>query len=995
MDWRRTLEALTDNQLTALVAGLPPEVQRHLPRQGSARAAVELRLARLLPDHPDGARSALGTLERWGGPPDARVRRWLDLLAARFQHVPIVGYRTEEFRLSIDEIYVPLSFSHSERGREHRALGRAAHTPNDECVSIEAVLRGVELRPGRSSLRGISVVGAPGSGKTTLLRRVFTAAATRGLSWAGEHGSAGILVGYTPVYLRLSDLWEYALGLGEQEPHDLVGVIDAACQQDVPNVGSRLRAERRKLLVLLDGLDEVPDEPSRLAVSRWLTLQLDAWPDSLFIVTCRTSAWDKGGHGLDSVLVPLEVNGFRREQARHYIQTWFEAVAREYPDPRVATADWNAALRAEAAALQETLFGPTGRASADLVRMARNPLLLSVMCLLHQKRRGRLPNNRARLYEECLTILLNEVYRELERAPGSALSSSIDHTEVALQVLEPVAWRMQSERGEKADAADGPQHQAATSLDEQTLLEEMGAALEALHARDLTPEDLLAVLVERGVLESASIGTWRFSHLTFQEFLAARHAGQRNLEEELAAHLGESWWRETVLLAMAVPGFCARFVRVALRQTLSEAERKLLLDAQAQVARLDPGPYLDVIDDAVEALEAWRTKQQTYETALARPPLTWLQRLLVWLSVSDAPKPVPESPTRPRPPGAAPVAPLPPTGPEARQALELGRVLELPGLRAACVPLRDHPDPALASAVAALLELTPQDARPQPETPAETKEPAPGTRRVVTSHATPIEVVWVPAGTFLMGAQSDDPSAPNHDPLAFSDEAPVHEVTIPQGFWLGRFPVTNAQYGAFVRAAGGREPQSLVADRFNDPDQPVMDVSWFDANAFCAWLADGLAEELQPDLPTEAEWEWAARGDDGRRYPWGDEPPDSSRVFFRDGPGDATAKVGAHPSGTGPFGAHAQAGNVWEWCRSVFRPYEPHARVDHCQADDTAADPLSLRQDARGAPRGVRGGSWVNNARDLRCARRLGLGPGNRGRYLGFRVVFRPPSRPA
>ena len=186
------------------------------------------------------------------------------------------------------------------------------------------------------------------------------------------------------------------------------------------------------------------------------------------------------------------------------------------------------------------------------------------------------------------------------------------------------------------------------------------------------------------------------------------------------------------------------------------------------------------------------------------------------------------------------------------------------------------------------------------------------------------------------------------------DESPRHLVRV-EPFRLARTPVTSEQYRIFADAAGAPLP-AAAAD-----DIPVTYVTLEDARAFCAWA--GVR------LPTEVEWEAAARGGDDRLWPWGDEPPDSSRAAFSAGIG-SPRPVGLHPNGASAHGVLDLAGNVLEWVSSAYRPY-PSA----------GGDPAS-------GERGVaRGGAYVHGANELRCSYRQPLAPGARDHYVGFRVV--------
>jgi formylglycine-generating enzyme required for sulfatase activity len=190
------------------------------------------------------------------------------------------------------------------------------------------------------------------------------------------------------------------------------------------------------------------------------------------------------------------------------------------------------------------------------------------------------------------------------------------------------------------------------------------------------------------------------------------------------------------------------------------------------------------------------------------------------------------------------------------------------------------------------------------------------------------EMVLVPGGEFLMG--TDDPDAD-------ADERPAARVFVGP-FWIDRVEVTNARYRRCVEAGACTAPLGGLLDEPSRAEHPVVVVSWRQAVAYCGWAGKRL--------PTEAEWEKAARGVDGRRYPWGDRfDPSRANAGYTAG----TAAAGSFPAGASPSGVLDMAGNVWEWTSSLYRPY-PY-------------DPADGREDpgARGA-RVNRGGSWYHGA---------------------------------
>ena len=192
-----------------------------------------------------------------------------------------------------------------------------------------------------------------------------------------------------------------------------------------------------------------------------------------------------------------------------------------------------------------------------------------------------------------------------------------------------------------------------------------------------------------------------------------------------------------------------------------------------------------------------------------------------------------------------------------------------------------------------------------------------------------------------------------------------------EGFFIGRYPVTNAQYRRFMEAGGyGKreywsdegwqwkqkkgwtEPRYWHDPKWNQPDQPVVGVSWYEAEAYARWA--GMR------LPTEREWEKAARGIDGREYPWGD-GFDQDRCNTRESGTGKTTPVGKYsPQGDSPYGLADAAGNVWEWC----------------------ADWYDVYKDAKE----LRGGSWTSDQRGALCSFQYRLNSRDRLEYWGFRV---------
>ena len=237
---------------------------------------------------------------------------------------------------------------------------------------------------------------------------------------------------------------------------------------------------------------------------------------------------------------------------------------------------------------------------------------------------------------------------------------------------------------------------------------------------------------------------------------------------------------------------------------------------------------------------------------------------------------------------------------------------------------------------------------------------------------TPIEpeLILIPAGEFLMG------SDPGRDKDTQDREQPQHRLHLPD-YYIAKTPVTNAQYAAFVEVSF-RDPPSHWMDWKPPPgkeNHPVVNVSGHDADAYCQWLASITGKPYR--LPSEAEWEKAARGTDGRIYPWGDKQPDKRRCNYSRNVGGTTS-VGQYSSqGDSPYGCVDMAGNVWEWTLSVYKRY-PYGLNDGREAPETSGR------------RVLRGGAFNGSGRRVRCAYRGRNNPVDRDLYIGFRLVIAP-----
>ncbi len=224
-------------------------------------------------------------------------------------------------------------------------------------------------------------------------------------------------------------------------------------------------------------------------------------------------------------------------------------------------------------------------------------------------------------------------------------------------------------------------------------------------------------------------------------------------------------------------------------------------------------------------------------------------------------------------------------------------------------------------------------------------------------------MVYVPAGSFPMGSDEGD-----------ADERPIHTVYL-DGYYIDKFEVSWGQWKRsglpYSTRIGTRKQQPEPPDWGIVDHQPMQNVTWNDARAFVDWAGKRL--------PTEAEWEKAARGTDGRTYPWGNEKPSFERAIWKDHPIalESTGSVDCCAAGASPYGVHNMAGNIYEWCEDVY--------AKDYYARSPERNPVQLEP---GRYRVLRGGGFVLESTELRSALRYRLLPLDRTPYIGFRAAL-------
>ncbi|MBU2547261.1 MAG: SUMF1/EgtB/PvdO family nonheme iron enzyme [Proteobacteria bacterium] len=812
--------------------------------------------------------------------------------------------QTRQQTMDLAPLYVSLNTTSQAVDEGESPKGKGKRGRPDESMIRDREPRVLGALEAAALERRMVLLGGPGSGKSTFVNYLALCLAGERLEktgeWLARLGPAWTHGSLLPLRVTLREFaaGEFCDGTADGLWNFIIDSLAAHTLGDFEPV-LRRRLLEGGVLVILDGLDGVPDPKRRWAVHDAVLgfSSVHAHEKNRYLVTCRGYAYQEAGWRLDDfrehTLAPLD-----EERIDRFITGWYEEIVR---------LGWKSP--AEGKKLIEHLQTTIRR--TDLSPLAGNPLQLTMMTSLHFSW-GRLPDDRAELYQEMVRLLLVRWQEaRLGQEVGVTRMVSPGDLESALERVAFVAHRAQ-------EGADGPADVTEAQL--------RSVFQECLEGSWDKAGDLVAFIKDRaGLLIEKAPGVYTFPHRSYQEYLAGSYlAVQPDFPDRIAGLVRENYaqWREVALWAVAVTARLKKMTYIA-----ADAASALCpcdeprSDASPEIwraASLSGEVLLEIGLREVEALDRHRSMVSRVRQ--------WLQALLE------------QGKLRPR------------------ERVVTGNVLARLG-----------------------------DPRFRPEAfflPADDM----------------LGFVEIPAGPFLMGSDK------KQDPSAYDDELPQHPVTL-QGFYIGRYPVTVAQFRAFVEDSGYGPKYAEYIKGLDT--HPVAYVTWHDTRAYCDWLTDRLRSwEGTPEplagllrngsgdgkpwrviLPSEAEWEKAARGKDGRIHPWGDEI-DPDRANYDDTGIGATSPAGCFPAGAGPYGCLDMAGNVWEWTRSLWGkergkpdfkyPYDP---ADRRRENLKAGDEIS---------RVLRGGAFYYLVRLLRCAFRYRFVPGYRGRLTGFRVSLSP-----
>ncbi len=771
--------------------------------------------------------------------------------------------------------------------------------------ALEAVIR----------YRRLVLLGDPGSGKSTFVNRLACGLAESADQVQRLTGWPQVEANCLPVLVVLRD---YARSIQGSEPSCLHLWSFIKARLESQNLSAAIETIHQTLedgeaIVMFDGLDEVPTREQRCFVRDAVTAFSQRYPNNRYLMTCRILSYLEPANPNEE---DLRISGFPiytlapfdDRKIKRFIAAWYH----ELTEKGTVNAEERDGLTLR---LQEAVRRP------DLHGMAGNPLLLTVMALVHTHK-GRLPDARAVLYEDTVDLLLSrwEEQKQASKTSRPGLTELLAQAKRAEIDLKKVLWSLAFNAHEQGETGDGQ----LADIPEASLQK----ALANLNKNDEgKPDlnwarDLLDIMKLRaGLLIERLPGVFTFPHRTFQEFLAGVYLTSEGDFARKATALADDAprWREVIFLAV---GYMLH------RQ--GDTSRPLALAGE-----LCP-------EQGQDQEKAWRR---------------------AWLA---------------------------------------GEVLAELGSRTADSQLGLDLRKRVCSR---LTDLVTQAKLPAKERGfvgdllAGLGDPRPEVMEVDS-----MQFCWIPAGVFLMGGNE-------WDKLARSDEKPQHVCAIPYGYLLARFPVTVAQFRLFLEQTKTQPGDKRCLNGLTN--HPVVYVSWHEAMAFCQWLTGRwqsqgfLLDSWVITLPSEAEWEKAARGgleipvksqipsppfsaeqlilqandSPSRVYPWGGSEANPERMNFNGTGILRISAVGSFPGGVSPYGNEEMSGNVWEWTRSIYAGYPyPEPGEQRQRREDPKAS----------GSRVLRGGGFGGSQYGVHCAVRDHSGPDSRGYDSGFRLVVSP-----
>lgn len=728
-------------------------------------------------------------------------------------------------------------------------------------------IKGVFQTAKSRHIKDIVILGDPGTGKTILLKYIMIML----LNGKGEE-KLGLNNDIIPFYVPISELSD-----PENESFiDFIGRICSFEKYSIPAKWFRTLLENEKGIILLDGLDQIADEQTRIKICNWIDRARKKFFSTCFIVTSRPVEYRDKSRLEDNVLV-LSIQDFYYEEIESLLIPLFEAV-----ETAIHLGDnedkWKRQGRKDAIEIAGKI-----KESEYFNKLALNPMILQFLALILRNRENKLPQHRIKLYHECTEGLLNRWIMD----NGSDIKL---YSGEVRQILQSLALLFHK-NGKPTAYIDDIENDIKKSL------ENSGKS-------NIDPASLLLNIRNKsGIFKSYSEYEYGFTFLIFQEFFAAEKIKNDRSVDILVENYDNKWWKQVILLTLAFdnPSLLEEFIE-RLPKTEHFKSGKANIDLVVEVINEAP---VKPIKSLVSAL---KNKDL--------PPESRRNVVQVFKKISE------------------------------------NKISENKVIIESLQRIAGNPHDVLADSAYEVLKVL--DAAENIKAPSE--------NRIITYEKDQSEMVLIPAGSFLFGEEENE-----------TREKSKQIINLPD-YYIDLYPITNRQFCLFLNETnpsdtdlnkwiyleGKSESEKCRIIKAENnfkiekgyKEHPVIYVTWYGAAAYAQWAGKRL--------PSEQEWEKAARGTDGLLFPWGNTFEKQYCNSFESGV-LRTTDVKQFPKGKSPYGCYDMAGNVFEWTDSLF---------------DNVGDKYVLR-----------GGSWFSDNYNCRCAFRNESKPNFIRAFIGFRCA--------